>query len=87
MNPGIGAAATVLSSKPMAHRSSLARIVSCPHCGNSVEWLPENRYRPFCSERCRLIDLGAWATERYRVPVVEEKDDPEQSLPDEAKRL
>ncbi|MGB7988118.1 MAG: DNA gyrase inhibitor YacG, partial [Candidatus Methylophosphatis roskildensis] len=37
-------------------------------CGKDVPWLPESRWRPFCSERCRNIDLGAWATEEYRVP-------------------
>ena len=31
----------------------------CPQCGASIEWNPENRFRPFCSERCKLIDLGA----------------------------
>jgi uncharacterized protein len=50
-----------------------SRIVACPNCGGPVEWKQESRYRPFCSERCRLIDLGAWATESYRVPVAEEK--------------
>lgn len=45
------------------------RIVACPTCGKSVEWRTENRWRPFCSERCKLIDLGEWATERYRVPA------------------
>jgi hypothetical protein len=59
----------------------MSRVVSCPRCGKSVEWTPENRYRPFCSERCRLIDFGAWATEKYRVPVTEDKDDPESSPP------
>jgi uncharacterized protein len=43
--------------------------VSCPHCGQAVKWLPENRFKPFCSERCRMIDLGAWANEEYRVPT------------------
>ncbi len=43
--------------------------VDCPICGKSVQWLPENRYRPFCSERCKQIDLGAWANDEYRVPV------------------
>jgi endogenous inhibitor of DNA gyrase (YacG/DUF329 family) len=33
-----------------------------------VPWHPESRYRPFCSERCKLIDLGAWATGQYRIP-------------------
>ncbi|MDO5059720.1 MAG: DNA gyrase inhibitor YacG [Neisseria sp.] len=45
----------------------MAAVVKCPNCRTEVEWLPENRYRPFCSERCRLIDLGAWADESYRV--------------------
>jgi uncharacterized protein len=39
-----------------------------------VEWDPQNRYRPFCSERCKMIDLGAWATESYRVPVAEDDE-------------
>ncbi len=44
------------------------RVVKCPQCGNPVEWRPENPFRPFCSERCKQIDLGAWASEDYRVP-------------------
>ncbi|WP_336367072.1 DNA gyrase inhibitor YacG [Marinobacter sp. C2H3] len=47
-------------------------IVQCPTCKQSVEWDDANRYRPFCSERCQLIDLGAWANEEYRVPAEEE---------------
>ncbi|GAB2897767.1 DNA gyrase inhibitor YacG [Uliginosibacterium flavum] len=43
------------------------RIVACPTCAKSVPWTPESRYRPFCSDRCRLIDIGAWAAESYRV--------------------
>jgi hypothetical protein len=57
------------------------RIVACPTCGKSVFWTPESIWRPFCSERCKLIDLGAWATERYRVPVIEDKDRPEAQDP------
>lgn len=49
----------------------MARIVACPNCGTGTEWNPQNRFRPFCSERCKMVDLGAWATGRYRVPVVE----------------
>ncbi|KKB61887.1 hypothetical protein WM40_20550 [Robbsia andropogonis] len=41
--------------------------VKCPTCGASVEWKPENRFRPFCSERCKQIDLGAWAAEKYTI--------------------
>jgi hypothetical protein len=44
------------------------RVVICPICGKPVEWRPENRWRPFCSERCKKIDLGAWAADDYRVP-------------------
>ena len=39
------------------------RTVSCPICRKSVVWEPESLYRPFCSERCKLIDLGAWVEE------------------------
>jgi endogenous inhibitor of DNA gyrase (YacG/DUF329 family) len=52
------------------------RFVGCPRCGAQVAWLPESRYRPFCSERCKLIDLGDWAMEKYRVPLEEDKTAP-----------
>ena len=52
--------------------------VACPTCGAATLFSPENRWRPFCSERCRLIDLGAWATESYRIPAKEdESEDPD----------
>jgi endogenous inhibitor of DNA gyrase (YacG/DUF329 family) len=60
-----------------------ARIVSCPRCGAQVAWSSENLYRPFCSERCKLIDLGDWAMEKFRVPVEEDKDAPDVEEPDE----
>ena len=53
------------------------RMVSCPTCGNPVCWTPASAWRPFCSKRCKMIDLGAWATERYRVPAVEDPDQPQ----------
>ena len=59
-----------------------SRFVACPRCSARVAWLPENRYRPFCSERCKLIDLGDWAMERYRVPIEEDKEAPEAKEPD-----
>lgn len=43
-------------------------IVKCPNCGASVPWIPEQAYKPFCSERCKLIDLGEWAMEEKRIP-------------------
>jgi len=49
------------------------RTVPCPRCGAAALFSPENRWRPFCSERCKTIDLGDWASERYRVPVEEDK--------------
>ena len=46
-------------------------VVKCPTCGKMIEWSEENRFRPFCSERCKLIDLGQWATEAYKIPTAE----------------
>lgn len=45
----------------------MALVVKCPICRTEVPW-EGNPYRPFCSERCRLIDLGAWTEGRYRIP-------------------
>ena len=63
------------SPEPSAPRS---RLVTCPACGGPSLYAPENRWRPFCSERCAQIDLGAWASEAYRVPdrpAVPDSDD------------
>lgn len=43
--------------------------VKCPTCGKTADYSPSNPQRPFCSERCQTLDLGAWADEKYRVPV------------------
>ena len=51
------------------------RLIACPHCTAPVRWEPASRFRPFCSERCRLIDLGAWASERYAIPVTSSLDE------------
>ncbi len=55
-----------------------------PICKVEVHW-EHNPCRPFCSERCRLIDLGAWAEERYRIPgpTLEEEHEGEDNVPDE----
>ncbi|MHB1174247.1 MAG: DNA gyrase inhibitor YacG [Sulfuriferula sp.] len=55
--------------------------VTCPNCGALVEWTESSRFRPFCSERCRLIDLGQWATESYRIPEPD-KPEPENADPE-----
>lgn len=43
-------------------------IINCPTCQQPVEWTEESAWKPFCSERCRLIDLGAWADGSYSIP-------------------
>lgn len=51
------------------------RIVTCPTCSKRVKWTASNADRPFCSERCKLIDLGAWADEQHKIPGSEEDND------------
>lgn len=41
--------------------------VACPQCSKPVVWSPESAYRHFCSKRCQLLDLGAWAEESHRI--------------------
>ncbi len=43
-----------------------SRTIPCPQCRTKIEWA-DNPNRPFCSERCRLIDLGSWSDESYRI--------------------
>lgn len=43
--------------------------VKCPQCHKTSTFAPDNPYRPFCSERCKLIDLGQWAEGKYAIPV------------------
>lgn len=45
----------------------MINTVKCPTCEKMVEWTPDNPWRPFCSERCKLIDLGEWASESHRI--------------------
>lgn len=56
----------------------MSKVVNCPTCNKPVEWKPENRFRPFCSDRCKKIDLGAWANEEYRVAQSAPSEDDEQ---------
>lgn len=42
--------------------------VACPNCKSLSIFSPQNPYRPFCSERCKMIDLGEWANEAYKIP-------------------
>lgn len=56
--------------------------VKCPTCGSEAQW-EGNPHRPFCSERCQLIDLGAWTTERYRIPAEDLDSDAEDNDEDD----
>jgi endogenous inhibitor of DNA gyrase (YacG/DUF329 family) len=56
----------------------MTTLVKCPTCGKAVEWTVRNKYRPFCSDRCKQIDLGAWAAEKYTIggsPIEEPSPD------------
>lgn len=44
------------------------RLVACPNCKKLIEYSLSNKFRPFCSERCKMIDLGDWANENYKIP-------------------
>ncbi|MDB5822668.1 MAG: yacG [Herminiimonas sp.] len=46
----------------------MVAIVNCPTCAKKVAWTEQNEHRPFCSLRCKQIDLGAWAEEKYVIP-------------------
>jgi uncharacterized protein len=49
-------------------RQNKPRLVTCPNCKKLSEYSGSNPFRPFCSERCKMIDLGDWANENYRIP-------------------
>ena len=52
----------------MSEGSRHPPLVPCPTCGRKAPWSTDNPWRPFCSERCRLIDLGEWLGEEKRIP-------------------
>jgi len=54
--------------------------MKCPTCGKSIEW-KDNSFRPFCSERCQLVDLGRWVEGDYRVPGEPLHEDQAERLP------
>lgn len=49
--------------------------IKCPTCSKQHEWSSSNPCRPFCSERCKAIDLGAWANEEYSIPEAKAASD------------
>jgi endogenous inhibitor of DNA gyrase (YacG/DUF329 family) len=64
-----------------ARATSKPRQVSCPRCGAPSVFGPDNCFRPFCSERCRNADLGAWASEQYRVAAPVDPEPDEDTVP------
>lgn len=68
-----------LKSSPHAESMTepSTRLVPCPACGANSRYGPDNPFRPFCSERCRLMDLGAWADERFRLQAQPSEADQE----------
>ena len=54
----------------------MPRTFPCPRCGEASTW-EGNEFRPFCTERCKLIDLGAWASDEYKLPT---QDAPQSGL-------
>lgn len=59
--------------EPRPPAAARPRLVRCPACGGDSVYAPGNPFRPFCCERCKNMDLGAWASESFRVP---DEDDP-----------
>lgn len=64
--------------------STKKRLVACPHCKNAAEFSPNNAFRPFCSERCKMVDLGLWASEQYAIPVELKPEDIDELLAHDA---
>ncbi|OAI02277.1 DNA gyrase inhibitor [Methylomonas methanica] len=48
--------------------ANIPTMVACPTCRKPVAWIAAETFKPFCSERCKLIDLGDWATEAHKIP-------------------
>lgn len=63
--------------------SNSKRKIKCPQCGRLTFFSSENPFRPFCSERCRLLDLGQWADESYRIPIEQSNVSSELEIPEE----
>jgi len=72
-----------MKSEEMSPSGAL-KLVPCPTCGGDSVYAPSNVYRPFCSNRCKNVDLGAWANEDFRMatntPAEDLLDDDTQQL-------
>ena len=59
------------------------RTAPCPRCGQRAALDAGNAWPPFCSERCKMIDLGKWASEQYAIPAQEQSRDVDDDAPQE----
>jgi endogenous inhibitor of DNA gyrase (YacG/DUF329 family) len=55
--------------------NTVLKLVRCPTCGGDSIYAPANPFRPFCCQRCKQLDLGAWASEQFAVPAEASPDD------------
>jgi endogenous inhibitor of DNA gyrase (YacG/DUF329 family) len=62
-------------SEPAAPTDFPEKWVACPQCGGPSLYAPHNAFRPFCSQSCKQLDLGAWASEQFAVPAQPGPDD------------
>lgn len=51
----------------MKKEKNLMHLIKCPLCGQKKTWRTDNPFKPFCSERCKWIDLGEWASEKRKI--------------------
>lgn len=63
-------------------KPAATRVVACPHCGKPVEWSEKSPWKPFCSERCRMVDLGEWFDESHAIPGESADEDGRQNRSD-----
>lgn len=63
-----------------------AKTAPCPQCRQPAVLDPANRFRPFCSERCKLLDLGEWMTGRYSIAVAQADSGEDTPAPDAQSR-
>lgn len=59
----------------------MSKTAPCPQCKQAASLDAGNRFRPFCSERCKLLDLGEWMSGRYTIPVAEDDADSADGAP------
>lgn len=57
--------------------TSPLKTVRCPSCGGPSLYAPSNAFRPFCCQRCKSMDFGAWAAETFKLPEQESQNDPD----------